>query len=86
MLNTKPSGYTFEVWDLVSRNIVGEFDEEREALALVRALTTPRGQRATEAFALVREDEQGNSVTIATGERLTDLALCTAHPSSIGAS
>ena len=70
MLNTKPSGYTFEVWDLVSRNIVGEFDEEREALALVRTLATRRGQRATEGFALVREDEQGDSTTIAVGEGL----------------
>jgi hypothetical protein len=86
MLNTKPSRYTFEVWDLVSRNIVGEFDTEREALALVRALTTQRGQRATEGFALVREDEQGDSVTIATGEGLTDMALGAARPSSVGAS
>jgi alkylhydroperoxidase family enzyme len=74
MLNTKSSGQMFEVWDLVSRNIVGEFDEEREALALVSMLTTEGGQGATGAFALVREDAQGDSVTIATGTDLIVLA------------
>lgn len=74
MRDTKTSGYTFELWDLLSRNIVGEFDEEREALALVRTLAAEGEQRATGAFALVREDDQGDSVTIATGTDLIALA------------
>lgn len=80
MMQTKPLGHTFELWDLVSRNIVGEFDAELEALALVRSLTSERGQGTLESFALVREDEQGNSVTIATGEGLIALALRSGHP------
>ena len=74
MRYTKTLGYTFELWDLLSRNVVGEFDAEREALALVRTLTSEGEQMATGSFALVREDAQGDSVTIATGTDLIALA------------
>ena len=86
MLHTKQSGYMFELWDLASRNIVGEFDAAHEVLALVCALTTERAQRATENFALVREDERGRSITIAQGTGLFDLACRSPQPSATGAS
>ena len=86
MSDTKPSGISFELWDLVSRNVVGEFSTELQALALLRALAEERGWAEANSFALVREDEHGDSVTLAAGSVLVDLALGSQRPSVASAS
>jgi len=75
MMGTKLAGDTFELWDLVSRNIVAEFATEGAALALVREMAQEHGTVEAGAFALVHEDANGDSTTIAAGTDLVNRAL-----------
>ena len=73
----------FELWDLTSRNVTGLFETKAAALAAVRAAAELRGRDYAAAFALIREDQRGNSRTIAKGPKLIELALQTRAAASL---
>ena len=66
---------TFEIWDLVTRNLTGSFSTESEALEAVRNAVERHGRSYAEAFALIQEDSRGRSTTIARGMELIERAL-----------
>jgi hypothetical protein len=60
----------YEVWEMQSGNLVASFGREEEALALVRDAVEAHGEAHGRNLALVREDEDGSSTTIATADEL----------------
>lgn len=72
---TKLQAMNFELWSKASRNIVGAFDTEGEALAAVRDAIDQHGRDYAEEFAIVREDSRGNSKLISEGAALVERAI-----------
>lgn len=64
----------YELWDTESRNVVGEFDSEAEALAAVLEAVDENGDEAAALFTLIAVHDNGTSNGIAGGARLIDLA------------
>jgi hypothetical protein len=64
----------FEVWEMQTGNLVASFSHERDALALIRDAVKAHGEGYVESLALVREDEDGNSTTVATSYELIQRA------------
>jgi hypothetical protein len=58
---------TFALWDLEAGNLVGAFDTESAARAVVERALADQGSASVETLALVHEDEQGKLTTIAEG-------------------
>jgi hypothetical protein len=58
---------TFSLWDLEAGNLVGAFDSEAAARAVVERALADQGPESVETLALVHEDEQGELTTIAEG-------------------
>jgi hypothetical protein len=75
----------FELWDMRSRNVIGGFDSEAEALAAVRQLIQDHGPSYVEDLFLGYEDDKGNSRPIAKGQRLAELALAARQHSTVTA-
>ena len=69
----------FELWSKTSRNIVGSFSTEVEALAAVRDAVDRHGRAYAEELAIVREDNRGNSKLIGEGAALVDRAIAKAE-------
>ncbi len=67
----------FELWDIESRNIVGDYATEAEALALVRDLVCREGPGAVETLLLAFEDETGRTTPVAAGIELAERAAMT---------
>jgi hypothetical protein len=61
---------TYEVWEMRTGNLVASFAAEEDALTLVRDAVTAHGDVYGRHLALVREDEHGQSTTVAAGEQL----------------
>lgn len=64
----------FELWDTVTRNMIGDYDSEEAALTAVREAVTDHGQEYAVTLALVREDSRGRMTTLATGLALVERA------------
>jgi hypothetical protein len=65
----------FELWHVPSGNLVHTFDEEAEALAVVKRAFEQHGRDAGESFALGTEDRRGRSRQVAVGAELLERAL-----------
>lgn len=65
---------TYSLWDTRGTNIVGAFDTEREALALVLSGIKRNGPDDTATLVLAIEDEQGRSTIISQGKALAERA------------
>lgn len=65
---------TYELWNTVSGNRVGEFASQDEALASVRRTMHQHGVSMIETLALGYEDEGGEGEVIARGADLAALA------------
>ena len=61
---------TFDLWDIESGNMIGTFESESEALAIVRDLVAANGTGYAEALDLGWIDSSGHSRSIATGSAL----------------
>jgi len=61
---------TYELWDTRGTNIVGAFNNERDALALVLSGIERNGPEDTDTLVLALEDEDGDTHTIAQGQEL----------------
>ena len=65
----------YELWDVETRNLVGEYDTEVEALAFVREVVSVVGEEAASRFALGGQDREGGGAAIADGAELVQRAL-----------
>jgi hypothetical protein len=76
---------TFALWDLETGNLVGAYDTEAAALAVVRRSLAQWGRESVATLALVRES-RGRTRALAEGEALAERALAAApKPSAISA-
>jgi hypothetical protein len=66
---------TYELWETASGNLVGTYDTENAALAVVRHAIGRHGRAYVDSLALGREDLRGRSTAIASGAELADRAL-----------
>ncbi len=64
----------YEIWDTVTRNMLGDFESEEAALAAIREAMTEHGQEYVATLALVSEDARGRFKTLATGLALVERA------------
>ena len=65
----------YQLWDLVSGNLLGVYPTEAEALAWVRQYLDDEGAEYVQDLALDGPDAQGQRHMIAKGEELARLAL-----------
>jgi len=65
----------YELWDIQSKNLVGDYRTRDEALRIVRSAFETHGRDAVRRLALSVEDRSGNTSPIADGDALIDLAL-----------
>ena len=65
----------YEIWDGSSGNLLMERPTKNEALAAVREIIDLRGEAYIEPFALILEDDDGESQMIAQGKELAALAF-----------
>jgi hypothetical protein len=61
---------TYALWDSEAGNLVGAFDTEAAARAVVERALVDQGPESIETLVLVREDEDGEQTTIAEGLKL----------------
>lgn len=64
----------YELWDIESANLLGAFDNKRDALALALGGIERNEQHYTDTLALVVEDEAGYTHPIAQGQELANMA------------
>lgn len=64
----------YELWDLETGNMIGDFDTEAAALAMVRELLAANTPDYAEALALGRTGDDGETQLIAEGGALATLA------------
>ena len=64
---------TFELWDVESGNIVGEFSSVDAALDIVQSLLDAYGPIYADALALQRRDVDATARDVASGKQLVDL-------------
>ena len=63
----------YELWDTTTLNLVGSFESEVEALAVVHGAVTRYGAGYVDGLVLVRENARGESCTLAEGLGLLEL-------------
>jgi hypothetical protein len=64
----------YALWEIRSRNLVDDFDNEHDALALVWENIKHHGPAIADTLTLNVEDEAGELHFIATGKELAELA------------
>lgn len=62
----------YEVWEMRSGNLVASFGREDDALALVRDAIQAHGTEYGRHLALVKEDESGDTTTLAASDQLLE--------------
>lgn len=65
----------YELWDVETANLVGDYDTEVAALAVVRRSIGVHGRGTVDALALAYEDSEGEAHPIAAGAALAERAL-----------
>ena len=68
----------YELWDTESGNLLDDFETQADAIGSVRSLMSLNGTEVMAAVALVRVNDHGRAVTIASGPALEELATGTA--------
>lgn len=64
----------YALWEIQTRNLVDDFDNEHDALSLVWENITHNGPAIADTLALNVEDETGEIRSIAAGQELAELA------------
>ena len=75
---------TYEIWDVATRNLVGDYDTEEQALAFVREVASEHGLPAAEELALGKVNKRGQALLVAAGKELCQRAGVDAAGSAIG--
>lgn len=70
---------TYEIWETDSGNVVGGYDTEADALAVVCDTIAVYGEGAVTSWLLLREDRRGASTSVAQGVDLAAYALRSPH-------
>lgn len=65
----------YEIWDLESGNLVGDYDRLEEALDVVRKNVRKHGPSVLQGIALIEFDSSGADRLVAQGEELYRLIL-----------
>jgi hypothetical protein len=65
---------SYELWQTRTRNLIGAFATQAEALAVVRRAAETHGPGFIDTVLLGREDDKGHSRTVAQGKDLLELA------------
>ncbi len=65
---------TYELWDTESRNLVGTYESESEALDFVCRVAREKGWEAAEMLALGEEEKAGRPSLLASGGELAKRA------------
>jgi hypothetical protein len=60
----------YDLWDVETGNLIGSYDNEERALAMVRALVDANGQEYADVLELGFEDETGLTQQLGTGTAL----------------
>ena len=66
---------TYELWETSTGNLIGTFEAEQDALDLIHNAIVMHGTDYADTLALGREDDNGRSRTIASGQELAKQAL-----------
>lgn len=69
----------FQLWDVQTGNMVGAYDSDTAALAVVWKLLSTHGPEYVETLALARVTRRGDTTTIALGHDLIKRAQAGAH-------
>ena len=72
----------FQIWEAESANLVGSYETEDAALAIVRSAVQKHGRDAVESLALLREEIGTGLTPVAEGAALVDLALARTSPAA----
>lgn len=64
----------YALWDIETSNLVAEYGNRHDAIALVLRGIERNGPRDTDTLLLEVEDERGHVTTIASGQELATLA------------
>ena len=76
---------TYEIWDMQTGNLVASFGRETDALTLVRDAVDAHGEQYARNLALVREDEDGTTTTVAIGDQLRErVGVITRNGAQVG--
>lgn len=70
----------YELWNLESGNMIGDFSTEEAALVEVHAVVRSHGAVTVAAWALAYEDDDGETHPIAEGAVLAQRAAAVAPP------
>ena len=65
---------SYEIWEMRTGNLVATFGSEKEALILVRDAVKAHGDAYVESLALVHEEDDGSTTTLATSYALIERA------------
>jgi hypothetical protein len=60
----------YDLWDVDTGNLIGSYDDEEPALAMVRALVDANGPEYADVLELGLEDETGFTQHLGTGTEL----------------
>jgi hypothetical protein len=60
----------FELWDTETANLVGAYETEEEALAVVRRAMATHGEQYASGLALLKDDDGEEMETLAVGSAL----------------
>lgn len=69
------AGAVYELWETSSRNLIGSFSTEKDALRAVRQAAKANGEKYAYTWLLAREDKSGETSQIATGSELIERAM-----------
>lgn len=70
----------YELWEMQSRNLMGDYDTEGEALAAVAAALGAHGPAYVDCLMLVRVGPRGGLTRLAAGRQLAERAVTTCSP------
>lgn len=71
---------SYELWDLTTRNALGGYRTEAEALAVVRRSMETSGPSFADDLALLRVNTRGRAKPVAVGAALAERARAAAPP------
>lgn len=63
----------FEIWEIETGNLAGDYDTRAEALGVIREILNSDHPEIVKTLLLTEEDDSGTSIRIGSGEELIHL-------------
>jgi hypothetical protein len=73
---------TFQLWEAESADLIGSYESEDAALAIVRRAIEQHGREAVDTLVLLRRETRGELSAVSEGAALADLALTRTSPAA----